>query len=311
MTFAFPTRRRLAAIGLSAAITRPVRASPVLRLGDQKGGTRSLMAASGLLVDAELPIEWSIFAAAAPLLEALNAGAIDCGGVGDAPFAFARAAGVRAKIIAATRSSGSSTALLVPAKSTARSFADLKGRTIGTGRGSVGHYLVVAARERAGLTASDIRLVFLSPADAKAAFVSGAIDAWSTWSQYVYLAVAQDKARILLDGQGLMSGLSYYVATERAIAEKRDLLTTFTRRLRAALIWGLGNVDTYAAAWANETGVPYEVSRETLNARGFAPVPIDAQMIADQQHTVDLYVREGVLPNRYDASAGFDASFNV
>ncbi len=311
MTLAFPTRRRLAALGLSAAFARPARASPVLQLGDQKGGTRSLMTASGVLDDAEIPIDWNIFAAAAPLLEALNAGVIDCGGVGDAPFAFARAAGVRAKIIAATRSSGSSTALLVPAKSTAQSFADMKGRSIGTGRGSVGHYLVVAARERAGLAPADIRLVFLSPADAKAAFVSGAIDAWSTWSQYVYLAVAQDKARILLDGQGLMSGLSYYVATERAIAEKRDLLKAFTRRLRAALIWGLANVDAYAAAWANETGVPYEVSRETLKARGFEPAPIDAQMIADQQHTVDLYVREGVLPGRYDASAGFDASFNV
>jgi sulfonate transport system substrate-binding protein len=311
MTLGLLTRRRLAALGVSAAVARPAGASQVLRIGDQKGGTRSLMAASGVLDDAEIPIEWNIFAAAAPLLEALNAGAIDCGGVGDAPFAFARAAGVRAKIIAATRSSGSSTALLVQENSTARSFADLKGRSIGTGRGSVGHYLVVAARERAGLSSSDIRLVFLSPADAKAAFVSGAIDAWSTWSQYVFLAVAQNKARILLDGRGLMSGLSYCIATERAIAEKRDLLQGFIRRLRAAQIWGLANVDAYAAAWANETGVPYDVSRETLNAQGFAPVRIDAQMIADQQHTVDLYAREGVLPGRYDASAGFDASFNV
>jgi sulfonate transport system substrate-binding protein len=311
MTLGLLTRRRLAALGVSAAFARPAGASSVLRIGDQKGGTRSLMAASGVLDDAEIPIEWNIFAAAAPLLEALNAGAIDCGGVGDAPFAFARAAGVRAKIIAATRSSGSSTALLVQENSTARSFADLKGRSIGTGRGSVGHYLVVAARERAGLSSSDIRLVFLSPADAKAAFVSGAIDAWSTWSQYVFLAVAQNKARILLDGRGLMSGLSYCIATERAIAEKRDLLQGFIRRLRAAQIWGLANVDAYAAAWANETGVPYDVSRETLNAQGFAPVRIDAQMIADQQHTVDLYAREGVLPGRYDASAGFDASFNV
>ena len=115
-------------------------------------------------------------------------------------------------------------------------------------------------------------------------------------------------ARNLLDGQGLMSGLSYYVATEHAVAEKRELLKTFTRRLRAALVRGLAKVDAYAAVWSSETGVPCEVSRKTLNARGFA---IDAQMIADQQHTVDLYAREGVVPARYDASAGFDASFNV
>jgi sulfonate transport system substrate-binding protein len=307
------TRRRLApfAAGLLFARPRPGRASASLIVGDQKGGAKSLMAASGALTGIEHMIEWNIFAAAAPLLEALNAGAIDCGGVGDAPFAFARAAGVKAKVITATRSSGASTALLVPATSTARTFADLKGRTIGTGKGSVGHFLLVAARERAGLSASDINLAFLSPADAKAAFVAGAIDAWSTWGPYVYLAVEQNKARILLDGQGLMSGLSYEIATERAIAEKRDLLRTFSERLEKALHWGLTNVDAYAAAWANETGVPYDVARQTLLVRGFTPAPIDARMIADQQHTVDVYFHEGVLPVHYDAAAGFDASFNL
>jgi sulfonate transport system substrate-binding protein len=306
------TRRHLAqvATGLLLARPNPGRASTVLRVGDQKGGARSLMAASGVLVGIEPMIEWNIFAAAAPLLEALNAGAIDCGGVGDAPFAFARAAGVRTKVIAATRSSGASTALLVPATSAARTFADLKGRTIGTGKGSVGHFLLLAAREKAGLSASDINLAFLSPADAKAAFVTGAIDAWSTWGPYVYLAVAQNKARILLDGQGLMSGLSYEVATDRAIAEKRDLLRTFSDRLATALRWGLANVDAYATAWADETGVPYEVARQTLLVRGFTPAPIDSRMIADQQHTVDVYFQAGVLPVRDNAAAGFDASFN-
>jgi sulfonate transport system substrate-binding protein len=203
------TRRWVLGAGLLAAGTRQSIASPMLRVGDQKGGAKSLMTASGVLTGIDHLIEWNIFAAAAPLLEALNAGAIDCGGVGDAPFAFARAAGVRAKVIAATRSSGASTALLVPATSKALTFADLKGRTIGTGKGSVGHFLVLAAREKAGLSANDINLAFLSPADAKAAFVSGAIDAWSTWGPYVYLATNQNKARILMDGQGLMSGLSY------------------------------------------------------------------------------------------------------
>jgi sulfonate transport system substrate-binding protein len=304
------TRRSLLGASLLAAAPRLGRASPILLVGDQKGGAKSLMTASGMLTGVEHLIEWNIFAAAAPLLEALNAGAIDCGGVGDAPFAFARAAGIRAKVIAATRSSGASTALLVPGASPVRTFADLKGRTIGTGKGSVGHFLILAAREQAGLSASDINLAFLSPADAKAAFVAGAIDAWSTWGPYVYLAVYQNKARILLDGQGLMSGLSYQVATERAIAEKRELLRTFSDRLEKALHWGLANVDAYAAAWANETGVPYEVSRQTLLVRGFTPAPIDARMIADQQRTVDVYFQEGVLPVHYDAAAGFDVSFN-
>ncbi len=108
-----------------------------------------------------------------------------------------------------------------------------------------------------------------------------------------------------------MSGLSYEVATEQAITEKRDLLRTFSDRLERALNWGLLNVDAYATAWASETGVPYEVARQTLLVRGFTPAPIDARMIADQQHTVDVYFQEGVLPVHYDATAGFDTSFNA
>ena len=305
-------RRFFALAGLSAIAASPVcAAAPVLRIGDQKGGYKSLIAAADPQNGARTVGEWFIFPAAAPLMEALNADAIDVGGVGDAPFAFTRAAGLRAKVIAATRSSGASTALLVPASSTARTFSDLKGKTIGTGRGSVGHFLAIVARDKSGLKPDDIKFAFLSPSDAKVAFVSGAIDAWSTWSQYVYLAVAQNKARILLDGQGLMSGLSYTVASERAIREKRDQLQAYVGQLIAAQSWGLAHVDTYATAWSAETSVPYDVSRQTLLARGFTPAPINAAMIADQQRTIDVYVNEGVLPTHYDAAIGFDASFNV
>jgi sulfonate transport system substrate-binding protein len=240
----------------------------------------------------------------------MNAGAIDVGGVGDAPFAFARAAGVSAKAITATRSSGASTAIVVPRSSQAQHFADLKGKRIGTGKGSVGHFLVVAARDQAGLAPRDINISFLSPPDAKAALASGNIDAWATWSQYVYLALAQDGARILLDGRGLMSGLSYEVASPAAISGKRPLLAAFVQRLNQALRWGLTNTDLYSKAWAQETQVPVEVARATLQARGFSPVSIDQGVITDQQRTIDLFVREHVLPERDDAAAGFDTSFN-
>ncbi|MFO1026315.1 MAG: hypothetical protein U1E70_14105 [Acetobacteraceae bacterium] len=44
--------------------------------------------------------------------------------------------------------------------------------------------------------------------------------------------------------------LSYFVASEKAITEKRDVLTLVKQRLAKALDWGLANTDAYAAAWA-------------------------------------------------------------
>jgi sulfonate transport system substrate-binding protein len=100
------------------------------------------------------------------------------------------------------------------------------------------------------------------------------------------------------------------VASEAAILRKRDVLAAYVQRVNQALRWGLSHTDGYATAWAAETGVPVDVSRETLQARGFVPAPVDAAMIADQQRTVDLYAREGVLPLRYDTASAFDPSFN-
>src|ERR1700688_2251526 len=80
-------------------------AETILRVGDQKGNSQAVMEASGVLKDLPYKIEWKEFPAAAPLLEALGAGAIEIGVVGDAPFTFAAAANVPVKAIGAIRQS--------------------------------------------------------------------------------------------------------------------------------------------------------------------------------------------------------------
>src|SRR5258708_19021867 len=92
-------------------------AQTTLRVGDQKGNSQAVMEAAGVLKDVPYKIEWKEFPAAAPLLEALGAGAIETGLVGDAPFTFAAAANVPAKAIGAIRQSGEGLAVLSPPQS--------------------------------------------------------------------------------------------------------------------------------------------------------------------------------------------------
>ena len=89
-------------------------AQTTLRVGDQKGNAHAVMEAAGVLKDVPYKIEWKEFPAAAPLLEALSAGAIETGLVGDAPFTFAAAANVPVKAIAAIRQTQEGLAILVP-----------------------------------------------------------------------------------------------------------------------------------------------------------------------------------------------------
>src|SRR5207253_6168811 len=60
-------------------IAGPAFAQSTLRVGDQKGNAQAVMEAAGVLRDVPYKIEWKEFPAAAPLLEALSAGAIETG----------------------------------------------------------------------------------------------------------------------------------------------------------------------------------------------------------------------------------------
>jgi sulfonate transport system substrate-binding protein len=109
-----------------------------LRVGDQKGGNRSLLEIAGLAKDLPYTIEWSEFPAAAPILEALNAGALDVGYTGDLAFLTVYAAGAPIKAIGGTRADARTQAILVRKDSPIKSAADLKGKRLAGTRGGMG-----------------------------------------------------------------------------------------------------------------------------------------------------------------------------
>jgi sulfonate transport system substrate-binding protein len=303
----------LAALMLAACQPKPLSEPPVLKIASQKGGTKSLMLAAHALNGAPYKVEWSEFPSAQTLLEAVAAGAADAGAVADAPFIFAYSAGSRIKVVQATRSSGggSSTAVLVRADSPIHTPADLKGKRIATGRGSIGHYVLLRVLERARLSPKDVTVVFLSPGDAKAAFGSGSVDAWVTWGPYVGLAQLHDRTRIVADGQGLISGIGFEAANDAAIAAKHAELADFLRRLAQAQRWESAHKSEYAAVLAKETGLPPDVTLYTVaRARG-VPTAIDASIIAEEHETLDHYVKAGVIASAPNLDGAFDTSFNA
>src|ERR1700749_1063165 len=121
-----------------------------LRVGDQKGGNRSLLEIAGLAKDLPYKIEWSEFPAAAPILEALNAGALDVGYTGDLAFLTVYAAGAPVKAIGGTRADARTQAILVRNDSPIKSIGDLKGKRLAGSRGGWGQFLIDATLEKTG-----------------------------------------------------------------------------------------------------------------------------------------------------------------
>jgi sulfonate transport system substrate-binding protein len=305
-------QRRAIVLGAAAVLAAPgiPRAETVLRVGDQRGNQRAVMEAADVLRDVPYRIAWTEFPAAAPLIEALNAEAIDAGVVGDAPFTFGFAAGVQMKIVATRRSTQNGLALLVRGDSPAKTLDDLKGKRIATGRGSVGHFLVLLALRKAGLPDDAVKMSFMLPADAKAALIAGSVDAWSTWEPYTSQLEVIDGARQILNGEGLTPGQGFQIASFAAIAAKRDALADFITRITVARRWANGHVDAYAESWAKMMGFPVGVPRHWFARTREDVAVIDDRSIRDEQTVIDVYAAAGLLRTRVDARDAFDPSFN-
>jgi sulfonate transport system substrate-binding protein len=210
----------------------------------------------------------------------------------------------------ATRQNQGGLAILVRPDSPVQSLADLKGKRIGTGRGSVGHQLVLAALEDAGLGKGEVALSFLLPAEAKAALTSGSLDAWSTWEPYTSQLVLSGEARVVRDGQGITPGLGFQVAHKTAIQAKRGELEDFVRRLAKARVWEAANRESYATTWSKLIGLAKEIPLRWFAGANTRPVPIDADVVSAEQRTIDLYVRNGLIPKPINAADVLDTSFN-
>jgi sulfonate transport system substrate-binding protein len=311
----YTSRRRFIA-GTAATLVAlptllPAQTRPLLKAGDQKGGLRALLEAAGGLDGLGYDIQWSEFPAAAPLAEALNANAVDLGPIGDAPLIFALAAGARVKAIGANRSDSYGTAVLVRPDSPLKTAADLKGKSVATNRGSIGHYVTLKAITSAGLKPEDVNIRFLAPADAKLALTQGSVDAWATWEPYTALAETSHHARVLVSGRDLLPGLSYLAATDAAIASKRPVLQDFLQRVVKAQAWSYRNVDAFSNTLARIIGIPPEAARLQFERRQQQWIAIDAKVIADQQGTADFYEQVGLIKQHLDVRGTFDTGFGA
>ncbi|MDX3899404.1 MAG: ABC transporter substrate-binding protein [Sphingobium sp.] len=300
------------AAGLAFAATRFAGGDEhVLRVANQKGQVKSMMIASGALNGAPYTVEWSEFPAAQPLLEAVGGAAADLGLAADAPFIFAYQSGSPIKAIAVqapARQAGEALAVLVKTGSPIRSAGDLIGKSIATTRGSIGHHLLLQALERAKIPADKVRVTFLPPGDAKAAFDSGAIDAWATWTPYTNVAI-KEGARPVVDAKDYGLPLYIDIANEDSIKPKRALLADFLKREAKAVAWARAHPDDFAQVLAKETGLPLDIARASFDRNNRISQPIDDRLVAHEQAITARFRKAGLIDGERDVRQAFDASF--
>lgn len=297
------TRRTLAA-GLAAALAAPAvarAAAPVrVRIGYQKNGSLVIVRQQNRLVPAGLEPEWVEFSSGPPMLEALNAGAVDFGAVGDTPPIFAQAAGIDLLYVGGQPTPGANSAILVRADGPVHTLADLKGRRVAFARGSSAHNVLVQALARAGLTPADIQPVNLQPADAGAAFRTGAVDAWSIWDPFYAVAEADPGTRVLTTAEGVAPSNSFFLASRGFVARAPAAVQTLLDTINGAADWARANPEELARTMAAVTGVPLAAQRVAALRGIYAVQPMDDAIVARQQAIADTFAGLRLIPARID-----------
>ncbi|MFF8698694.1 ABC transporter substrate-binding protein [Streptomyces albidoflavus] len=288
--------------------------SVVLNVGDQKGGAEAVLRAAGELDDLDYRIKWSTFTSGPPLLEAVNAKAVDIGSVGNTPPVFAAGADSKVTVVAATHGDTSGETILVPEDSKLKRTEDLKGRSVAVAQGSSAHYQLVASLRKAGLELSDVKVTYLQPADALAAFTGGKVDAWAVWDPYTSQVLTAKQGRVLTDGRGVVNGLNFQVAAPGALADKGKsaAIGDYLKRLRRAENWVYEHPEEWAEVWAKDTGLPYEVAlaavKRTYGTR--ISVAVDKEAVASEQEIADTFAELKLVPRRFDFADYVDTRFN-
>ncbi|MFV9655226.1 sulfonate ABC transporter substrate-binding protein [Pseudomonas sp. NY15366] len=302
-------RRSLVALFAAAisfgAITQAQAASDnesVLRIGYQKYGTLVLLKSSGALekrlAEQGVKVQWTEFPAGPQLLEGLNVGSIDFGTTGETPPVFAQAAGADLLYVAFEPPAPLSEAILLPKDSPIKTVAELKGKKVALNKGSNVHYLLVRALEDAGLKYGDITPVYLPPADARAAFERGSVDAWVIWDPFQSAAEKQLQARTLRDGSGLVDNHQFYLAT-RTYAEKNpQVVGTLVEEIRGVGEWVKGNLDEATSQVAPLIGLSPEITRQAVERQGYGAQFITPEVVEAQQKIADTFTELKLIPKQ-------------
>ncbi|OED08662.1 aliphatic sulfonate ABC transporter substrate-binding protein [Burkholderia sp. A2] len=311
--------RAMLAAGLSAAgIRAHAENMPItLRIGYQKSSTLiTLLKTRGTLEQSLAPlglrVSWHEFASGLPLTEALNVGAIDFSAdVADTVPVFAQAAHARFVYVAQEAPSPKAQAIIVKQDSTLRTLTDLKGKRIAVTKAAGSHYLLLAALARAKLTTSDTTIHYLTPADGRAAFERGSVDAWITWDPYVASVDANPDVRILADGSGLASYQRYYLASSSFAAARPDVIQIVFDRLSQAGAWLRDHQQEAAHTLAPIWGLDARTIERANARRSYLVRAVATQNFGEQQKIADTFLAAGLLPARVDTSEALRWNFTA
>jgi sulfonate transport system substrate-binding protein len=281
----------------SSAAPNGSQEAAIARIGYQRFSDLDLIRIRGVLEQSlqeqNVTTEWSFFQAGPPLLEAMNAGSLDFGGVGDAPPIFAQAAGAQFYYVGVTPRGPETQDIIVRNDSPIKTAADLAGKKVALQRGSSAHYLLVEVLREQNIPVEQVEVVSLPPADARAAFEQGTVDAWSIWDPFLAVAEATGNVKSLKVGR---ERRAFFLASKEFAESRPDLVKIILQAARENEQWGQQNARQIAEQFAGELDIDADILELVNQRRQWGLFPVDESVLAAQQRVADTFYEIGVIP---------------
>jgi sulfonate transport system substrate-binding protein len=282
-----------------------------VRIGYQRFGLLKLMRARGTLerelLRRGLGVEWVEFSSGVALVEAFRRGSVGVGIMGEGPPVIAQAARVPIVYLAAEAPAPEGEAIIVPRASAITRVADLAGKKIALSHGANVHYLLIRALEEAGVEYADVRIEFMAPVAARAAFESGTIDAWAIADPMLAEVQYSSTVRVVRDARGLAANAAYYVCTQEFAQSCPEVLEALLSELTSVSRWTADHLEEVVESLAPRLGMakePLSVSLRRSNGTRL----LDDELIASQQRVADSFYKLRLIPQ---AISVIDAAWSV
>ncbi|OPH59983.1 hypothetical protein BC351_18865 [Paenibacillus ferrarius] len=255
-------------------------------------------------------VNWLEVQGGPPQFDAILTNRLDLAVTGNTPVITAQMADIPFKEIAVGSTGSKNNALLVQKGSAIKSVEQLKGKKIAVAKATSGYDMLFRLIDKAGLKPGDIQTIQLTADDAKAAFISGSVDAWAIGEPYLSTSVVNDGATVLADGSNInYISPAFHVARTKFAEEHPELVTAYLKVLEKTLQWQNQNFDEAVKIYSEGTKLNADVVKSVIKNVSFATLPVSDDFVKGQQELAQFLLNEKAINKLVDPSKVVDNTY--
>jgi NitT/TauT family transport system substrate-binding protein len=200
------------------------------------------------------------------------------------------------------------------------SVGDLKGKTVAAEEGTVDHYLLLLALEKAGLGPSDIKFTPLATDAAAAAFVAGRVDAVGVFAPFTTTALERKGSKAIATSKDFPGAIPDHLVVNPSLVQDRpDDVQALVKTWFDTVEWIAANRDQAIAIMAERAGVSaadyktYDAGTSIFtledNREAFTPGTTDAHLDFQARKITDFLLQTKLIDAEPDLEGLLDDQF--